>query len=139
MELQSQIKAVQVCAEKDAPFSTKRAKSHYDEEGILRTRLGKTYLSNKALEYAFDSKNNLLFLFGHYLDTKKMEASLIKDTLVLSKDIDQPTVYYIDYNKNASLKRAKTQIKRLRDDWVLAGKMEYSGSDEAEETLDEIR
>lgn len=139
MDLQSQIRAVRVASEQDAPFTTRRAKSNYEEEGIIRTRLGKTHLSNKALEYPFDAKNNLLFLLGHYLDTKNMEASLIKDTLVLSKGIDEPTVYYIDYNKNASLKRAKTAIKRLRDHWVLSGKMVYSGSDEAEDTLEEIK
>ncbi len=139
MELQSEIKAVKVAREADAPFTIKRAKSNYDEEGIIRTRLGKTYLSNRALEYPFDSKNNTLFLFGHYLETKMIEASLIKDTLVLSKDIDEPTVYYVDYNKNASLRRAKTIIKSLRDKYVLSGKMVYSGSDEAESTLEEIK
>ena len=71
--------------------------------------------------YPFDAKNNLLFLFGHYLDTKLMEASLIKDTLVLSRDVEEPTVYYVDYNKNATLRRAKTAIRRLRDKWVLSG------------------
>ena len=139
MELQSEIKPLKVAREQDAPFTTKRAKSNYDDEGIIRARLGKTYLSNKPLEYPFDSKNNVLFLFGHYLDTKMMEASLIKDTLVLSRDIDEPTVYYIDYNKNASLKRAKTIIRAMRDSWVMSGKMVYSTSDEAESTLDEIR
>lgn len=139
MELQSEIKAVKVSNEADAPFTVRRAKSNYDEEGIIRARLGKTYLSNRALEYPFDSKNNTLFLFGHYLETKMLEASLIKDTLALSKGIDEPTVYYIDYNKNASLRRAKTIIKSLRDKYVLSGKMVYSGSDEAEDTLEEIK
>lgn len=138
MELQSEIKAVKIFKEADVPFSTKKAKANYDEEGIVRARLGKTYLSNRALEYAFESRNNCLFLFGHYLDTKMMEASLIKDTFVLSRDIDEPTVYYIDYNKNASLKRAKTIIKSLRDEWVLSGKMVYSGSDEIESTFEEL-
>ncbi|MBQ8408353.1 MAG: DUF87 domain-containing protein [Clostridia bacterium] len=139
MELRSEIRAVRIGNEGDAPFTVKRAKRNYDEDGIIRARLGTTYLSGKALEYPFDSKNNLLFLFGHYLKTKMMEASLIKDTLVLSRDVDEPTVYYIDYNKNASLKRAKTVIKSLRDGWVMSGKMVYSGSDEAEDTLDEIK
>lgn len=139
MELQSEIKAVRVSKESDAPFTVKRAKSNYDEEGIIRVRLGKTYLSNRPLEYPFDSKNNTLFLFGHYLETKMLEASLIKDTFVLSKDIEEPTVYYIDYNKNASLRRAKTVIKSLRDKYVLSGKMVYSGSDEAEDTFEEIK
>lgn len=89
--------------------------------------------------YPFDAKNNLLFLFGHYLDTKLMEASLIKDTLVLSRDVEEPTVYYVDYNKNATLRRAKTAIRRLRDKWVLSGKMVYSSSDEAENTFEELR
>ena len=138
MRLQSEIKAQRISREEDVPFSVRRAKANYDEEGILRTRLGRTYLSGRMLEYAFDAKNHLLFLFGHYLDTKQMEASLIKDTLVLS-DVDEPSVYYIDYNKNVSLKRAKTPIKRLRDGWVLSGKMVYSGCDEAEDALEEIR
>lgn len=139
MELQSEIKAIKVSRETDVPFTVRRAKSNYDEEGVIRTRLGKTYLSNRALEYSFDSKNNTMFLFGHYLETKMLEASLIKDTLVLSKDVEEPTVYYIDYNKNANLKRAKTVIKAMRDSWVMSGKMVYSTSDEAEDTLEEIK
>ena len=139
MELQSEIKSVKITKESDVPFTVKRAKGNYDDEGIIRTRLGKTYLSNRSLEYPFDSKNNCLFLFGHYLDTKNMEASLIKDTFVLSKDVSEPTVYYIDYNKNASLKRAKTIIKAMRDSWVMSGKMVYSTSDEAEDTLSELK
>ena len=139
MALRSRITPQWVSCEQDAPFTVRRAKGNYDDEGVIRTRLGRTYLSNRALEYPFDAKNNLLFLFGHYLDTKKLEASLIKDTLVLSRDVDEPTVYYIDYNKNASLRRAKTAIRLLRDKWVLSGKMVYSSSDEAEETFEELR
>lgn len=139
MELRSEIKALRVEREQDVPFAVKKAKANYDEEGIIRTRLGRTYLSSKALEYPFDSKNNLLFLFGHYLETKNMEASLIKDTFVLSKDIDEPTVYYIDYNRNASLRRAKNTLKSLRDGWVLSNKMVYATSDEAEDTIGEIK
>lgn len=138
MELRSEIKAVRIKEEDDAPFTVKRAKRHYSEEGIIRARLGTTYLSGRALEYPFDAKNNLLFLFGHYLATKTMEASLIKDTLILSSDVEEPTVFYIDYNKNASLKREKTVIRSLRDGWVLSGKMVYSGSDQAADALDEV-
>ena len=139
MVLRSRIEAVRIGDERDVPFTLRRAKDHYDEEGVIRTRLGKVYLSDRALEYPFDAKNNLLFLFGHYLDTKLMEASLIKDTLVLSRDVEEPTVYYVDYNKNATLRRAKTAIRRLRDKWVLSGKMVYSSSDEAENTFEELR
>ncbi len=139
MDLQSEIKTVTIKNESDVPFTVKRAKGNYDEEGIIRTRLGKTYLSNKFLEYPFDSKNNMLFLYGQYLSTKDMEASLIKDTFVLSKDIDEPTVFYIDYNKNTTLKRKETVIKNMRDKWVLSGKMVYATSDEAENTLEEIK
>lgn len=139
MVLQSEIKPFVVNKESDVLFNVKRAKSDYDEEGIVRTRLGKTYLSNKSLEYPFESKNNLLFLFGHYLETKQMEASLIKDTLVLSKHIDEPTVFYIDMNRNASLKRAKTIIKQLRDKWVLSGKMVFATNDEYEDTFSDIK
>lgn len=138
MDLHSKIRAVSVASEQDAPFATKGVKAAY-KEGILRTRLGRTYLSDHPLEYPFDSKNNLLFLFGHYLDTKMMEASLIKDALVLSADVSEPTVYYLDCNKNATLKRAKTVIKSLRDGWLLSGKMVYSGSDEVENTLSDLR
>lgn len=138
MELQSDIKAFKVSCEEDVPFLVKNPKNDYCE-GTIRTRLGKTYLSNKPLEYPFDSKNNLLFLFGHYLDTKAIEASLIKDTLVLSRDVDEAVVYYIDMNKNTALKRQKTIIKELRDSWVLSGKMVYCGNDEVEDTLDEIK
>ena len=42
-------------------------------------------------------------------------------------------------NKNTTLKRKSTTVKELRDGWVLSGKMVYSGSDEAEDTLDEIK
>ncbi len=139
MELRSKIKSVRIEKESDVPFTVKRAKRNYDEDGIIRTRLGTTYLSGKTLEYPFDSKNNLLFLFGHYLKTKMMEASLIKDTLVLSSDVEEPAVYYIDYNKNATLKREKTIIKNLRDGWVMSGKMVYSTGSEAKDTLDEIK
>ena len=139
MVLRSRIEAVRIGDERDVPFTLRRAKDHYDDEGVIRTRLGKVYLSDRALEYPFDAKNNLLFLFGHYLDTKLMEASLIKDTLVLSRDVEEPTVYYVDYNKNATLRRAKTAIRRLRDKWVLSGKMVYSSSDEAENTFEELR
>ena len=139
MVLRSRIEAVRIGDERDVPFTLRRAKDHYDDEGVIHTRLGKVYLSDRALEYSFDAKNNLLFLFGHYLDTKLMEASLIKDTLVLSRDVEEPTVYYVDYNKNASLRRAKTAIRRLRDKWVLSGKMVYSSSDEAENTFEELR
>lgn len=139
MELSSEIKTFKIYQEKDVPFTTKSAKVNYTEDGIIRVRLGKTYLFNKNLEYLFDSKNNVLFLFGHYLDTKMVEVSLIKDTLVLSKNIDEPTIYYIDYQNNATLKRANTIIKRLLNDWVLLdGKMIYSGYNEAENTLNDI-
>ncbi len=138
MDLQSNIRSKKICKEQDVPFTVKNARRSYEEEGFLRTRLGRTYLSNGALEYTFDFKNNLLFLFGHYLDTKMLEASLIKDTFVLSKSICEPTVYYIDHNKNALLRRQKTVIKQLRDEWVLSGKMVYSGSNSTEETLEEI-
>ena len=139
MELRSEIRSVRIEKESDVPFTVKRAKLNYDEDGIIRTRLGTTYLSEKSLEYPFDSKNNLLFLFGDYSKTKVMEASLIKDTLVLSNDIDEPSVYYIDYNKNETLRRKKTIIKNLRDGWVMSGKMVYSTANEAEDTLDEIK
>lgn len=139
MNIQSEIKAVDVSREGDVPFTVKNAKMKYDEEGIVRARLGKTYLSNKPLEYAFESKNNVLFLYGHYLETKAIEASIIKDIFVLSKDIDEPTVYYIDLNKNASLKRKSTVIKRLYSDWVEANKMVYTTSEYATDTLDEIK
>ncbi len=139
MELQSEIKAVMVKKEQDVPFTVKNAKIKYDEEGFIRTRLGTTYLSNHALEYLFNSQNNLLFLFGDYRATKMMEASLIKDTLVLSKNIDAPTVYYLDNNKNASLRRAKTIIKTLMPAWVQAEKMVYSASDEFDDTLEDIK
>lgn len=138
MTLQSDIKAYQVKTESDVAFMAKRPRIDY-EDGIIRTRLGKTYLSNKSLEYPFDSKNNLLFLFGHYLETKMVEASLIKDVLVLSKTVDEPTVYYLDMNRNTSLKRAKTIIKNLRDNWVLSGKMVYAGSDEVEDIMSDIK
>ena len=141
MDIQSEIKSVVVSREADIPFTVKRAKSNYDEEGIIRTRLGRTYLSNRSLEYAFDSKNNLLFLFGHYLSTKSMEASLIKDTLVLSRDIDEPTVYYIDFNRNASLRKQKTVIKKLQADWgdLGLGKVVYAMGDSAETAVDDIK
>jgi hypothetical protein len=138
MILQSNIKTQVITNEKDVPFIAKRPKIDY-EDGIIRMRLGKTYLSNKSLEYPFDSKNNLLFLFGHYLETKTMEASLIKDTLVLSNNIEEPTVYYLDMNRNTSLKRAKTIIKEMRDKWVLSGKMVYAASDEVEDVLSDIK
>ena len=48
-------------------------------------------------------------------------------------------VWGIDMNKTTALKRQKTVIKELRDNWVLSGKMVYSGSDEVEDTLDEIK
>ncbi|MBE6630229.1 MAG: hypothetical protein E7624_05200 [Ruminococcaceae bacterium] len=139
MELQSNIRAVRIAKESDVPFAVRCAKSNYSEEGVIRMRLGKTYLSSTPLEYPFDSKNNLLFLFGHYLDTKMMEASLIKDTIVLSKGIEGPVVYYIDYNKNAFLKRNKTVIKRMLDPWLLSGKMSYIGSDGIDDAFEDIQ
>lgn len=139
MELQSEIKAFEVNKETIIPYNSKRAKYDYDEEGIIRTRLGKVYLSNRNLEFSFESKTNSLFLFGHYLDTKEMEAALIKETLILSKHIDEPTVYYLDLNKNASLRRVKTLIKELRDKWVLDGKLVYGSNDDKEDIFDEIK
>ena len=139
MELQSEIKAYEVDKNNMVPYLSKRAKYDYDEEGIIRTRLGKSYLSNKRLEFSFDSKYNSLFLFGHYLETKEMEAGLIKETLNLSKHIDEPTVYYLDLNRNASLKRAKTIIKELRDSWVLDGRVVYGANDDKDDIFDEIK
>lgn len=139
MELQSEISAVKVSRESDAPFTAKNAKLKYDEEGVVRTRLGMTYLSNKPLEYTFESKNNVLFLFGHYLETKKIEASLIKDILVLSKDIEEPTAYHIDLNRNASLKRKSTIMRVLKDKWADSNKVVFETAENAEETLNEIK
>ena len=138
MELQSDIKSHYISQETDIPFSVKRPRMDY-EDGLVRTRIGKTYLSNHNLEFTFDSKNNLLFLFGHYLDTKNMEASLIKDVLYLAKGVDEPVVYYLDMNRNTSLRRAKTLIKNLRDNWVLSGKMVYASGDDATDLIENLK
>ena len=138
MNLQSEIKPFMIKAENDIPFASRRPRVDY-EDGTIRTRLGKTYLSNKNLEFPFDSKNNLLFLFGHYLETKNLEASLIKDVLFLSKGVDEPTVYYLDMNRNTSLRRAKSLIKTMRDKWVLSGKMVYASGEETSDLMSDIK
>lgn len=136
MEIGNEVKTVNISSEMDVPFSVSNARRKYEEDGIIRTRCGTVYLTNKNLEYLFNASHNVLFLLGNYLDTKMMEASLMKDVLVLSKNIDEPTVYYLDNNKNASLKRAKTVIKRLLESWAFAsGKMQYSNSDGAEDMI----
>ncbi len=139
MALGNQIKTTTVTAEGDVPFHVRNARRQYEEEGSVRIRCGTAYLTNKSLEYIFRSTHNALFLLGNYLDTKQMEAALVKDVLVLSENIDTPTVYYIDYNKNAKLKRTQTIIKTLLDDWVLSGKMVYSGSDRAYDAFETVR
>lgn len=113
MEIRNEIKTIKISSEGDVPFSVSNARRKYEEEGIIRARCGTTYLTNKNLEYVFNSVHNALFLLGNYLDTKMSEASLIKDVFVLSRNVDETTVYYLDYNKNASLKRTRTVIKRL--------------------------
>ena len=138
MEIRNEINVQRIERESDVPFTVNNAKKNYDK-GVIRTRLGRTYLTNKPLEQLFNPKNNLIFLFGNYLCTKMMEASLIKDVLVLSNDVDEPTVYYIDYNKNMSLRREKTVIKRMLDSWQMSGKMSYSNADGAEDAFEEIK
>ena len=135
MTVQNIVTAIRVSKEEDVPFLVKKAKDisrsyqiakyDYNEEQFIRTRLGKTDIYNDYLEYMFSENNNVLFLFGDYLDTKLMEASLIKDVLVLSEDIEAPTVYYLDNNKNAKLRKKDTVIKRLKDNWSLYGKVVY--------------
>ena len=139
MKLQSDIEATKVNSDKDAPFTVRNAKDAYDEEGAIRTRLGKAYLTSKSVEYVFESSSNALFLFGHYLQTKEIEASLIKDVLTLSKDIDSTVAYYIDLNKNKSLKRHDHIMKHLRDEWEMSGKVAYSDYDGAEDIFDELK
>ena len=101
----------------DPSYSLQVATKAYENEGRIRVRLGKTDLTNLSLEYTFKRENNVLFLFGEYLATKTMEASLIKDTLVLSKNIEEPTVYYIDYNQDVLLSSKDTVIKRVAKHW----------------------
>ena len=139
MKLQSEIKADRIAKEGDAPFTVRNARAAYDEEGIVRTRLGKSYLSNKSVEYPFDSSNNVLFIFGHYLETKAIEASLIKDILVLSKDIDSATAYYVDLNKNKALRRRDNVMKRMRDAWETCGKVAYAEHDGFDDIVDELK
>lgn len=138
MEIRNDVRTVNISSESDVPFSISNVKRKYEEEGVIRARCGTTYLTNKNLEYTFNPAHNVLLLLGNYLDTKTVEASLIKDVFVLSKDVDEPTVYYLDYNKNASLKRAKTVIKRLLESWAFSGKMQYSGSDGADDIFEDI-
>lgn len=139
MELQSEIKAQRVENDSDAPFTVRNAALAYDEEGILRTRLGKAYLTNKSVEFPFDSSNNTLFIFGHFLETKAIEAALIKDTLALSKDIDNTTAYYINLNKNNALRRHDNIMKRLRDAWETSGKVAYGDNDSVEDIMEELK
>lgn len=139
MEIRNDVRTVKISSESDVPFGIPTARRKYEVDGVIRARCGTTYLTNKNLEYSFNSTHNVLFLLGNYLDTKMVEASLIKDVFVLSKEIKKPTVYYLDYNKNASLKRAKTVIKRLLESWAfVSGKMQYSGSDGADDIFEDI-
>lgn len=127
MSLKNVVTTVRVAKEEDAPYfhktsqdanySLQMARGAYENEGRIRVRLGKTDLTNLSLEYTFKRENNVLFLFGEYLATKTMEASLIKDTLVLSNKIEEPTVYYIDYNQDVLLGIKDTVIKRVAKHW----------------------
>ena len=49
MQLQSEIEAVKVSSENDAPFTVRNASEAYYEEGAIRTRLGKTFLTAKSV------------------------------------------------------------------------------------------
>lgn len=127
MSLKNAVTSVRIEKEEDVPYfhktsedpsySLQIATKAYENEGRIRVRLGKTDLTNLSLEYTFKRENNVLFLFGEYLATKTMEASLIKDTLVLSKNIEEPTVYYIDYNQDVLLSSKDTVIKRVAKHW----------------------
>ena len=149
MTVQNIVQTVRIAKENDVPFRMKnakddaaameKAKKDYCDEQFIRIRLGKTDIYNDYLEYTFNDSNNLLFLFGNYLDTKVMEASLIKDVLVLSSDIQAPTVYYIDNNKNAKYRKKDTIIKRLNSSWTLSGKFIHAVHSDLENTLSDIR
>ena len=139
MKLQSDIETVKVSKEADAPFTVRNAKEAYDEEGAIRTRLGKTFLTAKSVEYVFESTSNVLYIFGQYLKTKELEASLIKDTLILSKDIDKTVAYFIDLNKKLSDKKQSNVMKRLRDEWEMSGKVAYCDNSGVEDIIEEIK
>lgn len=148
MTLQNIVNVTRISHEDDVPFlvnnpqdrprSLEIARNAYNDDGFIRVRLGKTDIQNDPLEYTFTENNNLLFLFGNYLDTKMMEASLIKDVLVLSEDIPSPSVYYIDNNKALKLKKRDHIMKHLMSNWILSGKMVYCTHADIENILDEI-
>ena len=133
MNLQNIVSPTRISNEDDVPFIVKRdedvhsakqiAIKNYMKDWNIRVRLGKRDLFNTPLEYTFNNDNNVLFLFGRYPDTKLMEASLIKDTLVLSRDVDAPTVYYLDCNQNVHYRDMSTVVKRMQGHWAL--KMVY--------------
>ncbi len=127
MQLQNVVSATRIFCEEDVPYTVrdesdapnaqKIAIRNYTKDWSIRVRLGKRDLFNSPLEYTFNNNNNVLFLFGRYSDTKLMEASLIKDTLVLSRDIDAPTVYYVDCNDDVNYRDQSTVIKRVSGIW----------------------
>lgn len=148
MTVQNAVTAVRISEEGDVPFTVKNsrnsvhslelARGEYIDEQLIRVRLGKTDIYNDYLEYTFSEKNNLVFLFGDYLDTKVMEASLIKDVLVLSGDIEVPVVYYLDNNTNVNQRKKDTLIKRLKSSWGLSGKVVYGVHSDLENIFEDI-
>ena len=93
--LRSRSEAGSIGDERDVPFTLRRAKDHYDDEGVIRTRLGKVYLSDRALEYPFDAKNNLTAMAETINGTRYTTSyTYDDDNRVTSKTTDGITVEY---------------------------------------------
>lgn len=141
MTLNSEITPILVESDNAAPFISKRVEREYREDGVCRVRLGRRYLSNLPVEFPLSYKNNLLCICGEYLLTKQIETSIIKDTLYLSRHIeDKPTLYYVDFNKNPNWARKANRVKSMRDNWIInsGGRFAYYAAPQAADALADL-
>lgn len=140
MRLTSEISQQNIEEQEEIPFLSPNTQRDYDENGICKVRLGRKYLTDSPIEYAFSYKNNLLCLCGEYLLTKDCEASIIKDVLYLSRKEECCTVFYLDLNKNPNWARRPTAIRRMRELWTLnaGGRFVYYSSTQSSQAFDDV-
>ena len=127
MKISNDISVTRISGEDDVTYNVTNkndksrsldiARENYNKDWVLRVRLGEMDMLKTPLEFSFDNNNNVLFLFGRYLDTKLMETALMKDALVLSRDAEGPAVFYIDCNDDVYYRYKTTVVKDILSFW----------------------
>lgn len=140
MRLYNELTDLFVSDGRDIPYLSGKAQREYDEDGVCRVRLGRRYLTDRPVEYAFGYKNPILCICGEYPQTKQIEAAVVKDVLRLSRGLDVRTLYYIDLNRNPNRARKKTVVKEQRENWTLnfGGRFGYYAAGQLADALDRI-